>query len=555
MTLFAFQVCTLAATGTRGEYQYAGKLFTEGQGRAPSAAEWSYYVGVISDGLTIAEARSLAISTYTIAEFTSKYNLDYEAMLKSLYLGALYREPDSSVMEGSSSYLYKLNHSTQTWSSVVASVLNSSEFTTVYNSYISPNAVFSFRTTSGPYTSKTEYSSSEINAMLSAASIGDTIALEQGCIVWVDEQITVPSGVKLCTLGSIDVNAYAKFARFVRYGFFNQVDYDGNDSDALNAMIYLEPGSVIQNLWIDGRCQVLGSKDGETNIIAIGNANTSSPTEILNCKICNTCGWTNLHVRNYNYTCGDDIGVYSRCNVKNNSICGYPARNCLTQWCDGVSFDCAAGTISGNKIVDTTDVGIVIFEEVGMLMDVDVVNNTIVSAGNNSWNAVNFDNSKGCLDLKKYPGSYVNMINSEISNNLILTGLRSHFNIAISAGLGARGPDGYGYGPTWNAIVTNNSIGASGAPANVGMGIIVSGMKHAYIAYNSMNLAFVDATKANAYVAYDNWYGIPWSNTGSNTDPAMTNPTCKIINNGTVTNFSSLWNYYWGNGYSPCDAD
>src|SRR5262249_10958445 len=156
--------------------------------------------------------------------------------------------------------------------------------------------------------------------------------------------IDVPAGRSLTTAGQPGANLYAKMARIVRTAPQGDV-------------IVLRGDAMLSAIWVDGNRNYTGLVGGAVaNIRVLG-----PPSQGIGCRGSDPAGFSALYLRDD----GDNVGSI----VHNNLLTLYvtshvpnvPVPGVASPWSDGISCEARDADISGNSIIDPTDVGIVVF--------------------------------------------------------------------------------------------------------------------------------------------------------------------------------------------------
>lgn len=494
------------ASGVGGN-QWIAKQYTEVLGRAPDSSGWGHYVSAVyGSNCTQANLSANGQSFFGSTEFQG---LGYTNAQKveALYRAILNRDPDQS---GFNAQLNALNSGTPI-TTVAANMYSSSEFASLVGRicnnapYYWGNASFGSNANSaiafgheadGQFSGGT---AAQLQAALDNAASGcGTVYLDRGAVITADTTITVPGCVTLATYGMTNRNAYLQMARIIRTGNFE------------NPVLALNAGSTLSYVWVDGnrnglmqeQSAVPGALDYTTQYSGwtTGNPCTttnpssyqSAPTDldracmmnvqvqgsnvtVENSRIQDPLGGTNLKVLqgNTNET------------ITNNLFVGYATSNYLGEttsanlWADGITFDGGSSSISGNDIVDPTDVGVVLFP---FTPDTNTVvqNNNIRNLGNSAFAAVTFDPWYS----SPYPQGY-DYSGTDVKNNTVFTSLTAHYHIAF--GLGTRA--WFGQQGNW---VTNGAFESNVVPSGriirTGIGIGVDDAQNILVLNNTLNL-------------------------------------------------------------------
>jgi hypothetical protein len=452
--------------------QWIAKVYSEGLGRAPDQTAWANMVAYFqANGCS---ATSLSHQGQPIYDSTEFSNLGYgnAAKLLSLYRGALDREPDSS---GFNSNLNALNGGTS-WSSMVNQFFTSSEFNSLAST-ICTTGSYDFGTAAaiaiplgasctGAYCFNGG-TQAQLQSMLDSAPSGTTVWLAQQVVVTIDTQSTadngapagldVPAGRTLATYGQPSTGAYAAMGRLVRASSFQGAP-----------MVEMESGAKLLNVFVDGQRDVPSGYHQLAIDVEIGGG---SGTTVSNSRISNTAGWTNLHANGSkeNFPCASNT-------ITGNVVTAYSSSHLNQEWSDGLSIACENATVSGNTVIDATDVGIVVFRASPAVQKSQVHDNTVLSAGNSAFGGLVADPLTGVASNPSFAGS-------SVDHNTLWTGPGTAFDIGLSVGTRPwfTNPN-LGTG----ASFTYNTTGSQSA--NVTEGITVSGMLNVTVTNNTLTV-------------------------------------------------------------------
>lgn len=357
----------------------------------------------------------------------------------------------------------------------------------------------------------------DLQQLLDAAAPGEAVLLAQRAVVWVKEQLTVPSGVTLKTIGAPKPDRYASMARLVRTETNRQ------------PMVALAPGATLSNVWVDGQrsSQSVGMDHDSINVAVLGGRETS----LRDSRITNTAGWSNVVV--YNNPPGgskcEDVSIRGNLidgysskfhwhettgvvddrvdtgtvtgqveNVRN----GQPGVMSTFGFADGISNQCWDSRIADNQFVDITDVSIVFFGAPGA-KDLSharaqhsvAEDNTIVGAGNSGWAAMTMD--------QLYPAeAFSDFEGATMRRNLVWTSPNAFLLLVAGVGtepwFGQNTASGYG-----TARFVDNTSGDG--RINTQMAIAVSQMPGAIVQGNTLlaNLALATLCPNGPYIGVD----------------------------------------------------
>jgi hypothetical protein len=524
----------------------------------------NYY---IANGCSVSTLTTHGAAVLKSAEFATAYPIpdtttDHQTLAARaivLYRTGLNRDPSTTDLANVVA-AQVASQTTATWNSLVDTVFASAEFSDLaknsicsgaswerdpsayyWNNQIDPARV------SAPVDSRCGLSNitqSQLQTVLNATSSGGVVKLAQGAMIVIDGAPTgtgtfggglrVPPGVTLTTCAAGDAaglktptpNNYATMARFVRAwtaaggtratftvftpGSTTNVDF------SKSAMIRVADGGKVSRIWIDGNANVPESYcEGCGNIMTLGGSGTS----VSESKIGNGSGSSQLQtvgLWNKVLSANPDVLACTGTNyVQGNLVTAYnsahhaPAANSSSAgggqatWTDGFNIGCEKTEVSGNTIVDATDVSLIVFRSCVQneasssgpvcttgpgRQESDVHDNTILNAGQSAYGALMvspFDSAG--------PDPVANFNGFTMNDNQMWTSVAAHINTGIIAGVRP-----YTYADTARRGTGATSTGANGASitgnttngqiAYVGNAALVSGLLKFTVSGNSLSL-------------------------------------------------------------------
>jgi hypothetical protein len=484
--------------------QYIAKLYSEGLGRAPDQTGWNNMIAFFqSSGCSASTLAQKGEQIYTSSEFTG-LGYDNAARLLALYRGALNREPDSS---GYNFYLNLLNSGTS-WTSVVDDIFTSSEFTGDAATFCTQGPYYFGgapaitiplgQSCSGQFCF-TGGTQGQLQTMLNnAAASHATVTLAQQVVVTITSPVTVgpprqrmvglniPAGVTLTTAGQPGPNKYAEMARLVRGQTFGD---SGTSSAGATAVVEVESGAKLENVWVDGQRKVrTDAQQATANVETAGGSGTTVSSD----RLSDATGFTNLHA----------LGTAESLPCSGTTITGNLSTQYATShvdtsdWSDGLSVACENATVTGNTVIDATDVGIVLFRAYPAVQKSLVKNNTVLNAGNSAFGGIVAD------PLSDNPPVSPSFTGSSVTGNTLWTGPSASYGIGLSLGTEAWGfsnPNNIGTG----ASFTSNTL-----TGNVTEGMTVSGMLNVTATGNTLTVTLAQYVSCpKAQIAVDPQYG------------------------------------------------
>jgi hypothetical protein len=414
--------------------QFIAKMYSEAFGRAPDPGGWLHWVNEFqSNGCNLSELQNVATTFYVSAsEFGTDYDsADYQARVIALYRGVLNRDPSQSELTTGVSQL-----SGTSWSTFVSTLLGSTDFqddvTTICSSSTAgygfgntppptPNAVLS-----GPGAGYVPTSESDLQNQLNSKSSGQTLCLSQEQLIVLDSTLEIPAGVTLTTCNSPAPSSYAQMARLARGPSFP------SGSQAWNPTVKVDAGGILKNVWVDGQRNVTGASlpdtEADFNVLTYGG-----PGTVVNYnRISEARGNAQLDAlgSGLGYSCtasGSTPGV----DMEYNLITAYTSKWEDAANSDGIDSYCEQSTIKNNYVIDTTDVGIIIFgmSSTSIPQASTISNNAIIQAGNSQ-------NAPFCLDQNTEQSSGSSFQGMVMDDNEFWTSPQTHFSFGVCAGTG-----------------------------------------------------------------------------------------------------------------------
>lgn len=474
-----------AATPVPAPSEFVARTYTEALGRIPSQSEWNkWQVYYRANGCTSTTLSKLLSEVYSSSEYSA---LPYSnnARVVSLYRSTFSREPDSGGYE----YWKKQMDSGKKYSDVAAAMVQSTEFTRL-SARICNNQNYEFL--GKPFVFSGSRTGDQIQALIDATRSGGVVELMPGEVVSVDRPILVKRGVTLTTKGSVGIagrSAYLNMARLVVGG-----------PNRESAPVVVMPGATVKNVWVDGQMWQKKTKDQGKNNIRIYPTNTVSKLEYVRSD--NTTAAQNVMVfgivgSEYTSKAGQEYRSDGVCGgqpeVTGNLIINSANIQLVDRWSDGIATSCHNTKISGNEILDASDVAIIAYRTYGQYSQKSqIVGNKVLSAGNSIFAGIAADPlSLKSQQLQPFPQCATHETEREpncdfngllVKDNLLWSGTNSHYIIGISVGTRAFGffqPDATtGTG----ASFVGNGNGYSGIRAVVPL--YVSGMNNATVRAN-----------------------------------------------------------------------
>ena len=503
--LMAYTAFTPSAHATTS--QFVARMYTEALGRAPDESGWT--AGAVSKpqsgaGCQNLDFLSLANNFYSSQEYNGLGYNSTEKVL-TLYRGLLNREPDSLAAVR---YWAQLLDSGTPMQTVVANLVGTGEFAALKNQICSATANASDPTyrwgTAPAITIDGTLTADALQSKLNAAATSSvkTVVLSPRTIIYADRKITVPAGVTLTTAGVTSRQQYARMARIVRTAHFGA----GSARRGDQSLVYLENGAKVNFIWVSGqRDATVNGLTLPYNLLSANLfLNGGTGTSVISSRVDSGAGNTNIAI--------DGLEEGAPCQsvaISDNLITGYANTHYPVggsgKYSDGITAACERTTITGNQIVDASDVAIILFRSGPVAQASTVANNLIISAGVSAFSAMAYE---PYIEPGNQTTASYNFIGSSFTNNRFWTSGDSHFDIGIAAGTRAWGEKNLGYGGN----ITNNSNKGIASIMQIGIGI--DGM---YTAVGGNQLAYVRqanglcSTKAAVVVNPDSSRATPGS--------------------------------------------
>ncbi len=485
--------------------QWLAKLYTEALGCAPDQRSYAESRDFVrSGGCDLATLRTIAVAFLTSREFMQRPYDDAERLLV-LWRIARESEPDSQQF---ASQLAGLRAHRERWDQLVRSFFDATGFGTAVPrlcagqlyGWDATRPVIDLpvgqarggnahRDRCGREVSRNrsrwtraglrscprwlgDGTGAELQTALDHATPGQTVWLAQGAVIRVEGAVTIPSGVRLETVGGPKPSAYAAMARLVRTKATGQ------------PIVVVSPGATLASVWVDGQRsnQHVGIDHDSINVQVYGGRGV---TTIHDDRIGNPAGWSNMVV-----SPGAGLSSSAPVLITGNLFTGYSTKfhyyetvatnNIQTNqfgFADGVSNSYGNARIAYNQMVDVTDVSFVMFKDFATPSHQrsSVYDNTIVNAGNSGWAAFTVDPLYPATGMFDFSGT-------TISHNLVWTSPNA--SLLVIAGIGTQpwfGDAAYGIGPV--EFVDNTS---GGVRINTQMAIAVSRMSDVIIRGNAL---------------------------------------------------------------------
>jgi hypothetical protein len=470
-----------AASTTYVPAQFIAKQYTEALGRLPDQPGWQGAVGWFTEhGCNAGSLSAFGEAVLTSSEYEG-LGYSRDAQLLTLYRAALNREPDPA---GFGNWITQLADG-MSWSAVVDKFYTSGEFDALVpeicsgvvdgsgsSYYWGTQPVMAIPTSGSGFTG----SESGLQTLLNETASGGTVALAQGAVVTLTTPLTIPSGVTLTTEGNPDPRHYAGMGRLVRGSSYAE-------PASIDAMVHVEGGATLSHVWVDGARDTSGDTAPLEDIITYGGSGTTLSADRVD----------NAQGPNTVYLFGSYNNGYEPCpseQVSGNLITAYSSDHYQSgDWTDGIADNCEGARISGNQVVDASDVAIVVYRNTQATPQRSVVTgNTVLSAGNSMYGGLGFDPLYRPATEAAQTYSFAG---ASIDHNTLWSGPDTHFDIGITDGSRAwfAGTSTADFGT--GASVTSNTTGSLSARVQIGVG--VNGMLDTTVSGNTLAFRHIGA--------------------------------------------------------------
>lgn len=477
--------------------QFIAKMYTEVLGRAPDPSGWTNALPYFQqNGCSQNTLRLWGDSVFSSAEYPG-LGYDHGSHVLVMYRAILDREPDPA---GYAHWVSQLDAGAMTVPQLADSFFNSPEFIGLVPA-ICAGGSYSFAPNGNSLAMRvpTDPNGGGFDNLTRAtlqakiddpANANKTIWLRQKSVVYLDSTLVLRHGVTLQTYGSPNTQHHALMARLVRapdpvtHGVYGAPMVDVANTDTAHP-------AGLKRLWIDGQRGATNTYSPEARSVRVlGNAAVIDVNYFAN-----TMGQASVQTAGHmdlgGATCASAV-------VTNNLVTSYSATATQNVQTDGIMVGCENATVTGNAVIDATDVGFPMFPAIGVPQHSIVRANTVISAGNNTIAAAGFDGyiDRNCGDINPGTGHPWNPCDTHltqrdftgaaVADNVFWSSPSTHFEIGIAVGSRAwfsgTGHDGKG------ATATGNNTAQIQTRVREGVG--VSGMFGATVTGNTMNLNF-----------------------------------------------------------------
>ncbi len=462
-------VGAFAATASAAQpTQFVAKLYTEALGRVPDQAGWADAISFFdSNGCSAATLKTKGQQVFGSPEYAA---LGYGSAAKVLtaYRAILSSEPDQAGFDTRRAAL----DAGYPFASLVSDLFDSAAFRSMAATICDADQGYGWGVNDAPTAplSGSGFSGTQaaLQAAIDATPAGGTLALAPGAVVRLTGTLFVKAGVTLTTTGAPDVNHYANMGRLVRQPGWRGVS------------VVLNPGARLQNVWVSGARPRESSYDRERYSVQVHGGTDAG---VISSRVDNPSGASSIRALG-----AADGFPCSNMQVTGNLVESYTADYFSVRQTDGISVGCENTTITGNSVIDATDVALIVFAVSPTVPQASQVSgNTVVAAGHNANAALGAD-PWICSAGPDGPGvASRSLAGMNMTRNTFWTGSRTYFQIGISVGTRE-------WFPTNGCNATGGSFTANGTgsgSARVGTGIAVSGVLRTTVTGNSPTLTLV----------------------------------------------------------------
>lgn len=452
--------------------QFIAKLYTEGLGRGPDETGWRGNISFLASNVcNLTNMQTVANAVMTSQEFLTSAPTNQERAFR-LYRAMLSRDASSAEL---TTLINALNGGL-TWTQEVNNVLASPEFSNLVTSKYCSGKPSGWQavqpanlvlTNTGAATTE-----AQLRAALQNAKAGSVVYIEQGATILLSDTLVVPAGVTVATVGQPGASKAPLLGRIAR-----------NASKFSGPPIRLLDNSALKSVWIDGQRNRFGNDPDRWPMVQAYGSNIDVSSSILS----DTGGYSNLQY----YA---DATSCSGGHVADNLITAYGSSHYATKltdttslanWTDGISIVCSGVTVERNRVIDATDVAIVVYHNYPHVQTTVVQNNNILNAGNSAYGGLAADPLSHTNSPSVPLGSILDFTGMKFNDNVLWNSPAVHYDFVLADGTRPwMGGDGFtGKGATF----FGNNSGSLSTTAFVGVGI--SGMLQTLVQSNSFTMA------------------------------------------------------------------
>jgi hypothetical protein len=448
--------------------QFVAKLYTEALGRVPDQAGWADAMSFFDrNGCSQATLKTKGEQIFGSPEYAG---LGYANASKALtaYRAVLSSEPDQA---GYDNAVRALNGG-YPFAQFVTDLFDSAAFRAMAATICSADQGYGWGANDAPTAplGGAGFSGTQaaLQAAIDATPAGGTLALAPRAVVRLTGTLFVKAGVTVTTTGAPGLSRYADMGRLVRQPGWRGVS------------VVLNPGARLERVWVSGARARESAYDRERYSVQVHGGVRAG---VIGSRVDNPSGASSIRALGTadGFPCTD-------MEVTGNLVESYTADYFSVRQTDGISVGCEDTTITGNSVIDATDVALIVFAVSPTVAQASQVSgNTIVAAGHNANAALGAD-PWICTAGPDGPGvASRSLAGMNMTGNTFWTGSRTYFQIGISVGTRE-------WFPTNGCNATGGSFTANGTgsgSARVGTGIAVSGVLRTTVTGNSPTIALV----------------------------------------------------------------
>lgn len=448
--------------------QFVAKLYTEALGRVPDQAGWADAVRFFDvNGCSAATLKTKGQQIFGSAEFAA---LGYSNAAKVIaaYRAILSTDPDQAGFDARRTAL----DAGYPFASVVTDLFDSAGFRAMAPTICDADQGYGWGVNDAPTAplGGAGFSGTQaaLQAAIDATPAGGTLALAPRAVVRLTGTLFVKAGVTVTTTGTPGLSRYAEMGRLVRQPGWRGVS------------VVLNPGARLEHVWVSGARARESSYDRERYSVQVHGGVDAG---VVDSRVDNPSGASSIRALGTadGFPCTD-------MEVSGNLVESYTADYFSVRQTDGISVGCEDTTITGNSVIDATDVALIVFAVSPTVPQASQVSgNTIVAAGHNANAALGAD-PWICTAGPDGPGvASRSLAGMNMTGNTFWTGSRTYFQIGISVGTREWFPTN-GCNATGGSFTSN---GTGSGSARVGTGIAVSGVLRATVTGNAPTLVLV----------------------------------------------------------------
>ncbi|MFM2429169.1 MAG: hypothetical protein RLZZ511_382 [Cyanobacteriota bacterium] len=360
--------------------QYFVKVYSEGLGRIPAVQEFGDIYNLHGYKPCTREELLTVAQKVLLSPEAGASQHSVRQRVRAIYRVMLNRDPD----QGGWDYF-----TTRPLASTISEISVSSEYGQMVSKICSSSQRYGFGVT--PLSGIT-LTANQLQIRLNAASPGGIVELEPTDRVLVDKPVIIPQSVTLRTRGN--PQNYIGQASLLREKHFQ------------GPVVEVKQSGRLESMYVDGRLPDLGRSSLVVNgsPLSVYESNveiTGSNAVVTGNRVFNSSGWAHIFVSPHGTPANGAV-------VTNNQVIGYATdRNTTGQllFTDGIAVG-ATATVTGNTVVDATDVPIIAFDPYAQGNASQIGNNRILQAGNNAWYMMGTETAKATTNVPRFTGRF-----------------------------------------------------------------------------------------------------------------------------------------------------